>query len=292
MNDAIPSPTPALQGLQRGRRALLSIGLMSLVPGCVGGLPWHRNEYGPPPPARASKTDLIQHLNANISKIYAWRSTSVTIKARTGLPMQVSGVIAVESPRNFRLRVSSVMGDEADFGSNPERFWFWMRRNEPKHVYTSTHDDMHKAMQKLPLPFQPDWLMDVLGVIPLDPSQFEVETTDARTLTVSLVSEQLSPSGQPVKRLVVVDAQHGVILGHYLYDVRGTLIARAVMKNYRFHPQAQVNFPHCIDLDWPQAGMAMTLTIGRDVEINPSSLPQPTFELPQIPGSPMMDLGR
>lgn len=286
---AVKYPVPA----RAVRLAILcAFAFASLLPaGCVHTFFGQRNQYGPPP-AGASTDDIFKHLNTNISRIYAWRSTSVTIQARSGLPMRLSGQIAVESPRNFRMRVSSVAGDEADFGSNPERFWFWMRRGEPKHTYTCRHDDMGKAARKLPLPFQPDWLIEVLGVIPLDPTQFTVETTDSRNYTVTLASEQLSPSGEPVRRLLLVDAQHGVVLGHSLFDVRGNLIAKATMKNYRYHPQARVNFPHTIDLDWPQAGMAMTLTIGRDVEINPSALPSQTFEQPQMPGYPEFDLGR
>lgn len=276
------------------RRSVLWMAAAALVPSGCNSLIGQRNQYGPPP-AGASKSEIFKHLNSNISKIYAWRSTSITITARL-LPMRLSGQVAVESPRNFRMRVTSVAGDEADFGSNPEQFWFWMRRNEPRHVYSCRHNDMDRAAQRLPLPFQPDWLIEVLGVIPLNESQFNVDNTDARTYTVTLSSEQISPRGEPVKRLLLVDAQHGVVLGHSLFDARGSLIAKATLKNYRFHPLGGphngVNFPHTIELDWPQANMAMTLNVGRDVEINPTGMPDATFIQPRMEGFPEFDLGR
>lgn len=267
--------------------------VVCIVPsGCVPHWTFQKNQFAPPPPVNASKDDLIRHLNANISKLYAWRSTSVQIRARSGLPMQLSAVIAVETPRNFRLRVSSIGGDEADFGSNQDHFWFWMRRNEPRHVYMARHEDLARCQHRLQIPFQPDWLMEVLGVIPLDPAQFTMEQTDGRSGTVSLISENLSPTGQPVKRVVLVDAPRGLVLGHHLYDARGALIAKATLRNHRYHPEHQMTMAHCIDLDWPQAGMAMTMTIGRDVEVNPQGLPSQTWQMPEMPGYPMFNLGQ
>lgn len=272
------------------RRSVLWMAAASLLPSGCNSLIGQRNQYGPPP-AGASKSEIFRHLNGNISKIYAWRSTSVTIQM-SGMPMRLSGQVAVESPRNFRMMVRSPIGNEADFGSNPERFWFWVRLSDQKHIFACRHNDMGRAARKLPLPFQPDWLIEVMGVIPLDESQFTVDNTDSRTYTVTMSSEQISPSGEPVKRLLLVDAQHGVVLGHSLFDARGQLIAKASLRNYRYHPQAKVNFAHTIDVDWPQAGMKLTLNIGRDVEINPSGLPEATFVQPQMNGYPELDLGQ
>jgi hypothetical protein len=272
------------------RRSVLWMVAASLLPSGCNSLIGQRNQYGPPP-AGASKTDIFRHLNGNISKIYAWRSTKMTIEM-SGMPIRLTGQLAVESPRNFRMLVRSPIGNEADFGSNPERFWFWVRQSDQRHVFTCRHNDMGRAVRKLPLPFQPDWLIEVMGVIPLDESQFTVDNTDARTYTVTMSSEQISPSGEPVKRILLVDAQHGVVLGHSLFDARGQLIAKAALKNYRYHPQAKVNFAHTIDVDWPQAGMKLTLRIGPDVEINPSGLPEATFVQPQMNGYPELDLGQ
>jgi hypothetical protein len=49
--------------------------------------------------------------------------------------------------------------------------------------------------------------------------------------------------------------------------------------------------PHVIELDWPQHQMAMTMQLA-NIEVNPSHLPDQTWQLPEIPGSPTFDMGR
>ena len=79
--------------------------------------------------AEATKDEIVNHLNDHIAKLYAWRSTEVKITAKQwGVPMSMSATMAVESPRKLRLVVGTSLGSVADLGSNPERFWFWMRR--------------------------------------------------------------------------------------------------------------------------------------------------------------------
>ncbi len=52
------------------------------------------------------------------------------------LPVHLTGHIAVAQPRNFRLTAGALgMTDEADFGSNAEWFWFWVRRGQPNYVF-------------------------------------------------------------------------------------------------------------------------------------------------------------
>jgi len=245
-------------------------------------------------PPNASKSELIAHLNENISKLNSWRSTDVRIGARGpgGLPVKLSAVIAVESPRNFRLRARSLLGgDEADLGSNAERFWFWMRRGgEPNYVFTARHDELHLVQQRMPIPFQPDWLMEVLGVIPIDESQYTLERHGTEAGTVNLISDRLSPDGRPVRQVVLVDTCYGFIKQHTLYDSRGRLIASAVLKNHKTDPSTGVTLPRRIDLHWPQTKLSLTMYLDT-VEINPERMPEQTWRLPHIPDCPPFDMG-
>ncbi len=77
------------------------------------------------------------------------------------------------------------------------------------------------------IPFQPDWLIEALGVVPIDPKQVTRMEPGETHQTVNLISELLSPSGQPVQKVIRVDLRHGVVLGHYLYDANRRLIAKA-----------------------------------------------------------------
>jgi hypothetical protein len=245
----------------------------------------------------ASATEIVNTLNDNISKLYAWRSTDVRITARQGgVPMTLSAVMAVESPRKLRLRVSSLAGYEVDLGSNPERFWFWMKRGDPHGVMTASYDDVADGKPMGPLPFQPDWLIEALGVIPVTATDFVMheQPSDPRNRQkarqVAFVGEQVTPQGRTVKRTMLVDACHGVIVEHSLRDPSGRLIARAGLSNYQRESNG-VRLPHRIDLQWPDSGVELTLRIG-SIETNPGAVSEETWAMPTYPDSPVIDLTR
>jgi hypothetical protein len=238
---------------------------------------------------------LIEHLNQNIQGLYSWSCAEATISTRPSrfLPVKLTlaAQIAVERDKNFRLRASSPMGDEADFGSNDERFWFWMRRNQPPHVFTARHADMPAVSQRLQIPFEPAWIMEALGVVPLDPNSITLRQPGNSPHTVQLISHQVSPSGEQVRKEIVVDTRWGVILAHRLFDANGQRLAEARLSKHRKEPSGII-MPHVIELDWPQHQMAMTMEL-KNIEVNPSHLNDQIWQLPQdIPGSRVFDMGR
>jgi hypothetical protein len=145
-----------------------------------------------------TKDQLVTHLNRNIqgsatsSGIASWRSTNAKITA-TGMPpgISVPASIAVEAPRNFRLRVSEPLtrAEALDMGSNHDEFWFWAKDAQPQQVLTISHSDLPAAQRELRVPFDPDWLMEVLGVIPIDASKVTMTRGRADAPTLELISE-------------------------------------------------------------------------------------------------------
>jgi hypothetical protein len=266
---------------------------VAAIPGCH--LPM-ANWFVPSPAARPcelppnlTKAELIRHLNNRITRVAAWRSTNVQISA-AGNPVTLSANIAVERPLNFRLRAGMTMtGNEADLGSNSKRFWFWMRRSPIKHVLTSSHERAGQVERMMSVPFQPEWLMEALGVIPIDETQFIMQPELNDVGLVSLVSQRVTPAGEPVRRVILVDTCHGHIVAHELYDRQNRLIARAELNEYKLDVTAGVSLPHRIEFDWPQARTALTLRIGQ-IEVNPPAIPEQTWQLPEIPGFPKLDL--
>jgi hypothetical protein len=206
--------------------------------------------------------------------------------------MSVSALLAVEAPRNFRLMASSVAGPEVDLGSNADQFWFWAKRVEKsqQYVFTARHDRLVQAQQRFRIPFQPDWLIEVLGVIPLDESELVYEPGPPGSHRANLISQRVSPQGEPVKKVTVVDTCHGLILEHALYNAQGNLIARACLLGHYNDPVSRAVLPSVIDLEWPPAQLGLTLSLG-PMEVNPS-LPPQTWALPSIPDYPVVDLGR
>jgi hypothetical protein len=107
--------------------------------------------------------------------------------------------------------------------------------------------------------------------------------------TVNLICELLSPSGQPVQKVIRVDTRHSVVLGHYLYDANRRLIAKADLSHHAV--DNGVIMPHLVTLEWPQAGMQINLELGQ-IEINPTTIPQTIWEVPKKgPAYAAFDIG-
>jgi hypothetical protein len=99
--------------------------------------------------------------------------------------------------------------------------------------------------------------------------------------------------------VVLVDTCYGRINQHTLYDEKGRLIARAVLKDYKkagtsrdkkSDPSQEVTLPHRIDLDWPQARLSLTIRL-KTVEVNPVSIGEQTWQLPVVRDYPQFDMG-
>jgi hypothetical protein len=240
----------------------------------------------------ATAEEIVNTLNENVTQLYAWRSTDVKITARQGgMPITLSAVMAVESPRKLRMIVRSFAADEVDLGSNPERFWFWMRRGDPHGILTASYDDVEDGRPMGPIPFQPDWLIEALGVVPFSASEFQMrELSESQPRRVLFVAEQVTPQGKKVQRTMLVDACQGVVLEHSLRESSGRLIARATLSNYQREPSG-VRLPHRVDLNWPDSGVDLTMRMGH-IEVNPSAISEQTWAMPSYPDAPVIDLTR
>ena len=102
-----------------------------------------------------------------------------------------------QKPRNFRLSAKALGNTAADLGSNDREFWFWISKNEPPYLYHCSYEDYARGV-RMPLPFQPDWIVEALGVGEYDPAKnYRVVPSGAG---VDLVEETTS-QGQPVRKI-------------------------------------------------------------------------------------------
>lgn len=279
--------------------ATLSIVVATIsLAGCVAGRQW--NPFGEPRvivlPPGSSSHQVIAHLNSNIERCTGWRSTELSVRSNGSGPLSASANMAVESPNKFRMLVSMPFGDLADLGSNDERMWMWMRppADEPSYVLTCAHCDLAAAQSRMPIPFRPDWLMEVLGVIPFDPAVFELEPNSGDAGEFVLVSHQTATDGMPVTRRITVNAARGVITGHALWATSedgqiSRMVAEAKLADHRRDEKSGVMLAHKIVLSYPDAQAEMTLTI-KNIEVNPVAV-SPTTWQPSIAASyPWRDL--
>src|SRR5258708_113748 len=111
-----------------------SIGLTALLlSGCVPQ--W----LNPRPPAdrglaveSMTSEKIVASLNDNARRIQSLRTNNVDITTTQGLQaFNTQGTLAFQKPRNFRLSAKALGNTEADFGSNDQEFWWWIKRAEP-----------------------------------------------------------------------------------------------------------------------------------------------------------------
>lgn len=254
--------------------------------GCAGLRPfWHRQQVACVLPPNPSVDDIVAHVNANVDKVQGYRATSLKIRANN-MPLQ--GNLVVERDRRLRLEVNSLAGKEVDLGSNDEVFWIWARRNEVPGVYYASHEDMDVARQNLPMPFEPEWLMEALGVAPLSAENVHLEGEPGNG-AIRLVSQHQFPNGQQVRKVVVVNSCTGCVIEHSTYTAQGQPLVRVLLQDYKLDPATGAMLPRHIKLDWPQAEMSLAMSLG-NVEVNPPPMPA-VWEMPQVPGAPLVDLG-
>ncbi|MDB5389891.1 MAG: hypothetical protein JWM11_5537, partial [Planctomycetaceae bacterium] len=226
-------------------------------------------------------SDLVDHLNRNIDQINSCSCYDSTIWAEGGtfLAPSLTADIAIERPRNFRLRAKALNMDMVDLGSNEERFWFWGK--EENVILTARHDQMAAAQRQLPLPFEPDWLIEALGVIPLDEHEIEFEKHPTEPKRVFFRRQRKAPDGSPVEIVSTVDTCLGVILEHSLRDRSGRIIALAKMSEHIRDGKKGMELAHTVALSWPQAKLGLKIRMGK-IDIDPGSLPQQLFQMPDM----------
>ncbi len=281
--------------MSSSRQPTLIFGLLVAV--CLSGLQGcslsgliPRRKPDPLPRAlssEASLNEIMHHLNDQRSRVMSWRSTDVRIKASGEgvIAPKLTAALSVESPRNLRLMADSLRGLEVDFGSNDDRFWYWMRAGKPKYLLTGSHAAL-ETYRNNPLPFPPSWLMEALGVIPIDPSGVQMLRDPESPDHVRLISSyQLQ--GRAVQRIMLVDLSLGEIVEHALYDDQDQLIASATLGDFRSVARTAV-LPHRIDLQLPTSGQELSLTIG-SIDVNPV-LSDTTWQMTEYPNYEVVDL--
>ena len=275
------------------RTLALAFALITTLPGCVGfrGLGLRHGIdplAGAPRPRWAEDPqveEVVDHLNRNVDKLQTWRANSVSIKANH-LPL--SGMLAVERGRHLRLVVNSIAGNEVDMGSNDDLFWIWAKRMPPPEYVYCRHEQTEAVRQAMGIPFEPEWLMQALGVAPLESAgmKLEIEPTARQA---RLVQQVTSAHGHPLRKVILVDLPRGVILEHSVYDYNGKPIAIARLDEHQLDKASGVVLPRRVRLDMPQSDMSLVMKLGQ-VEIN-RGIPSQIWDMPKMNGYQMVDLG-
>lgn len=276
--------------------------LLLLVAGCAGltGSRDNRPAVGPASSQIPSAQNLIDYVNANAARVGAIEADDVALDVKAGNQGGgLSGVLYCEKPKNFRLRARAVGQPMADFGSNSNEFWYWISKENPPYVYHCDYTDLARGNVNLPFPFQPDWVLETLGMGSLtNPIEgFRVERKGDK---FELIERATATNGRPVHKVTVFHAGNTTggtpqITAYRLHDERGQAVALAEVVNVRRDAATGAVVPQHIRLKWPQQKLEMEMKLdGLKVYAQPvlAQRAPDIFQRPTMRDVPSFDLAR
>lgn len=267
---------------------LLAAALLPAATGCewlknAGGAAKDRPlASGPVEPKSAAQ--LVGYLNQQAALVQSLKFAPVSISVKTDRESHTLGAstLVCEQPRNFALDGDkAVLSDIVKLGSNGQEFWMYSKFPQPTYLYCSHDDFARGAGNKLPVPFDPDWVMQALGMAHYDPNRTYQVETDNKAREHSLSYETTTPQGATVRRVVVFaadgqDRTDPQIRRHLIEDTSRQVIAVAEVKAVSRHTvrdaatgqDKAVAVPSRIKLDYPRERFTMDLTLGRPQSVN------------------------
>lgn len=206
------------------RRLALSAALVASAGGCAAsrGARLSRPDAiaQAPLPAPAVAEVVARH-NQNAAMVNSLFVAPVISAKFSRMAGGLSGNMVFERPHNFRLVVKGGSKKMADLGSNDDEFWFWGDdRKDNGNVYVCRYDAASTASTQQ-LPFQPDWIVEALGLreIPADEvPKIEVKAGPSnRPGTVAWVHTRPTARGDVAKKMTIIDRNTGAIVEHRFY---------------------------------------------------------------------------
>lgn len=260
------------------------------------------------PPVEAER--LVNFVNMRAARMQSLTADVRITASERGmrLPATLTGRLAAQQPKNFRLRAKALAA-ETDLGSNPEQFWVYFDAPpRPLYVYAS-HSDFAAGKAQLPggIPFEPDWVMQALGMMPL-PAQppkgeYSAPPPDQKARTYTLRWPAVTPNGVAVVKEVVFDGDPATgnrpqVKRHLVRDTKGNVICSAEIKSAKTvdlnnDPQQAVQYPTRVALKWEQQKFEMDLDLS-DAKVNALTPGDAgaMFRRPTIASVPAIDLAR
>jgi hypothetical protein len=277
---------------------VLGVGAMVLFSGCADSK-WslfrHSQDTVRLPTERPTATQLVAYVNNNAQRIGSLECPNLDLDCKQGIQgFHIRGKLACQKPKDFRMHAEALGTTEADIGSNDQEFWYWIRRGDPYLIHCS-YQDLASGV-RIPFPFQPEWVMEALGMSEYDPTQPpELVTADK---TYQLVQRTKNSQGQPVQKVTVFNRQEArfQVTDHILYDANRKEICRAHIVDAA--PVQGAVLPRRIVFTYPSERLTLDMTLwhqGDDVAVNRGFDParaKVLFARPALSGVQNYDLAR
>jgi hypothetical protein len=281
---------------------MISVTLLFLVATGCESTRWNwlkkdpQNDLTAKPGVGAGPASLIAYLNDNANRVKTLRVDDLSIDAAMGnQDIALRGRIYAEKPKNadkicnFRMKVTALGKEEVDIGSNAKEFWFWAARNPDPYQYFCTYKDMNEGRIKMmPLPIQPEWVTEAIGLGPYGPADKYKLETDPDPKLLRLVEKTKSPQGYPVRKVIVMNRKEmrapnpQVTAFLLLDDATGNEICSAHITSTRLDPATNAILPYKMEIRMPTQKMKMSLKMD-GVTIN-SAIAPTAFVRQQLTG--------
>jgi hypothetical protein len=284
----------------RSLAGVFGLGAMVLFCGCADskwGLIRHSQDAAARMPTeRPTAAQMVAYLNNNAQRIQSLQCTNVDLDCMQGIQsFHVRGKLACQKPKDFYLQAEAVGRTEAIIGSNNQEFWYWIVRGDPYLVHCSYHDLANGV--RIPFPFQPEWVMEALGMSEYDPTQrYDLLTTDR---AFQLVQNTKNNQGQVVQKVTIFNRQEArfQVTDHVLYDTSRHEICRAHILDAQ-PVQGGAMLPRRIVFTYPAERLKLELTLWHqadDIALNRGFDPSQAkmlFSRPSLSGVQSYDLAR
>lgn len=307
----IPNETP----MTRFRFLVLAAVLIPLV-----GCKWideivkknQTSRGGTEPLPAVEPEHLVRYVNGRAARLQSIYYDDVHLVASDHgmrLPANLTGILAASQPHNFRMKVKALAA-QVDLGSNDQQFWVYFdgAGSKPMYVYAS-HTDFESGKARLQgLPFEPDWVMQSLGMTTLSPNnQYSVPPPDQKKRTYTLSWPATLPDGTSVVKEIIFDGDPATgtkpqVKKHLVHDTKGKLICSAEIKQAKTVQLTQsdsrtglplaVQYPTVVVLWWEEQKFEMQLDLkkGQANKAFTQEEARSYFNRPNISGTPAIDL--
>ena len=280
--------------------AVLGLGVLALASGCANskwGLFRSSQTAERLPATNPTAPDLVNYLNRNAQRIQSLECAHVDLDVKQGMqPFHVDARIACQKPRNFRMHATALGKTEADIGSNDQEFWYWIARGDPYLIHCSYQDLASGA--RTPFPFQPEWIIEALGMAEFDPNQKYEAVPKGNSL--ELVQSSTNSRGERIQKVTVfsnVISAPVRVTDHILRNAKGEEICRAKILEVQEVAKGIV-IPRKVVLSYPGEKLEMRMTLWTrldDVRLNTqidAEQAKALFTRPTLSGVQSYDLAR
>lgn len=254
---------------------------------------------------------LVGYINQRAAKLQSIEYGNTRLRCFQGsMPLPVlDGNMACAQPRNFRMVSNGrAVSAKLDLGSNDEHFWVYVQvpTEQPTYVYAS-HTDFQAGRAPIPggIPFEPDWILQALGMTTLPANATYQVKPNEKDRTYTLHWPTTTPTNQAVTKEIVFDADTATgtrpqVKRHVMKDNRGKVVCSAEIKSAKPVLSTTevggpvVQYPTHVVLRWEEQKFEMDLTLDGAVVNQPANPAQAQrlFTRPNIPNVRAIDLAR